>query len=360
MSILRVGVIGCGKIAPAYVKGLALFPEDVKLTACADLMEGRAQEFAAEYGLQAMSISELLDSPDVDLVLNLTIPAAHAEVALQAISAGKHIYNEKPLAVELTDGKKILEAAQSAGVRAGCAPDTFLGGGIQTARALIDSGAIGQPIAAGAFMMGHGPESWHPNPFFFYEKGGGPVLDMAPYYLTALVNLMGPVQTVAAMTGAAFSERVAGHESIRGQTMPVQVSTHATGALRFESGAMATVTFSFDIWAHNMPRIEIYGTEGSMIVPDPNHFGGEIKVWDTTSNEWRVAEHTHRVDVLRGMGVVDMARAIRSNTEHRASAQLAQHVLEIMLAFDQSSDEQRQVAIQTQIAHPAALPVNIG
>jgi predicted dehydrogenase len=360
MSAMKIGMIGCGKIAPAYVQGLGMFPEDVKLTAVADAVHDRAVAFAAEYGLRAMTVDELVSSPDVDIVLNLTIPIAHAEIAHKAIQGGKHVYSEKPLAIELEDGAGVLHAANAAGVRAGCAPDTFLGGGIQTARALIDSGAIGQPIAAGAFMIGHGPEGWHPNPFFYYQKGGGPVLDMGPYYLTALVNLMGPIQSVAALSGAAFTERVAGHETIRGQTMPVEVSTHATGGLRFVSGATATVTFSFDVWAHNMPRIEIYGTEGSLIVPDPNHFAGDVMVWHTSTGEWRTATHTHRTDILRGYGVVDMARAIRSNTPHRASAQLAQHVLEVMLAFDRSSNEQRHITIATQTERPAALTPNLG
>jgi predicted dehydrogenase len=352
-------MIGCGKIAPAYVNGLGMFPQDVQLVAVADAVHDRAVTFAAENHIQAMTVDQLVSSPDVDIVLNLTIPVAHADVALKAIHAGKHVYSEKPLAIELQDGARVVAAAQAAGVRAGCAPDTFLGGGIQTARALIDSGAIGKPIAAAAFMMGHGPEGWHPNPFFYYQKGGGPVLDMGPYYLTALVNLVAPVESVSAMTSAAFTERVAGYETIRGQTMPVEVNTHATASLRFAGGAIGTVTMSFDVWAHNMPRIEIHGTEGSIVVPDPNHFAGDVQIWDVRTQAWRIAPHTHRTDVLRGFGVVDMARAIRGNTAHRASAQLAQHVLEVMLAFDRSSEARREIAIETSTERPAALPANL-
>jgi len=352
----RIGIIGCGNIAPAYIKGCALFPDDVQVVACADIDLARAEAFAAQHAIQALTPEALLKSDDVDIVINLTIPAVHAEVSLQAIAAGKHVHSEKPLAITIEDGRRVLEAAAAANVRVGCAPDTFLGGGLQTARQLIDRGAIGRPIAATAFMMSHGPEKWHPNPGFFYEAGGGPMLDMGPYYITALVHLLGPIRRVQAATGRAFEERVAGHEAIKGQKLPVQISTHAAGTLDFESGAIATMIMSFDVWQHNLPRIEIYGTEGSLSVPDPNTFNGVVRLWQPASGNWQDMPPTHRDDVLRGIGVVDMARAIAENTPHRASGQLAYHVLETMMAFDTASEQGRAVLLSSGTDQPAPLP----
>ncbi|MCI0350529.1 MAG: Gfo/Idh/MocA family oxidoreductase, partial [Acidobacteriales bacterium] len=240
----------------------------------------------------------------------------------------------------------------------GCAPDTFLGAGGQTARHLIDSGAIGRPIAAAAFMMNRGPEPWHPNPFFYYQPGGGPMLDMGPYYLTALVNLMGPMQRVVALTGTGITERVAGHESVRGQPIPVEVQTHYAGSVAFASGAIATVVMSFDVHRHNLPRIEIYGSEGSISVPDPNLFTGPVSLWQPTTQQWQSVELTHRDDVLRGLGVVDMARSIEADAPHRASGALAYHVLEAMLAFETASLSGKAVDLEAVAVQPAPLVPN--
>lgn len=357
-KIYNVGFIGVGNIAPQYIRGLAQFPEAVKATACADLDMQRAQAFADENGLKAMTVEELLISPDIDIVLNLTIPAAHAEVSLTAIAAGKHVYMEKPLAINKEDGAKVIAAAKEAGVRVGCAPDTFLGGGIQTAIKLIDDGAIGTPIAATAFMLSHGPEPWHPNPFFYYLPGGGPMLDMGPYYMTALVALVGPIEQVAGMSGAGVQKRTAGHESIAGQDIPINVNTHYSGSLRFANGAIGTAVMSFDIYAHHVPRIEVHGTEGSLSIPDPNTFGGEVQLWTPDKREWVDMPLTHRDDVGRGIGVADMALGIREDRPHRASGDLANHVLEVMLAFDESSESGKFIDIQTQLERPAVLPIN--
>lgn len=357
MTALKIGMIGVGNIAPQYVRGCAQFPDDVQLIACADINMDKAQQFATDNGLQAMTIAELLAS-DVDIVLNLTIPKAHAEVSLQVIEAGKHVYAEKPLAIMLEDGQQVIDAAEKVGVRVGCAPDTFLGGGGQTARGLIDANAIGRPVAGTAFMMGRGPESWHPNPFFYYQPGGGPMLDMGPYYLTALVNLLGPVARVAAITGRGIEARTAGHDGVKGQTVPIDVQTHAAGTLEFASGAIVTVVMSFDIWRHSLPRIEVYGVDGSLRVPDPNTFGGEVHLWQPQNGNWDAITLTHRDDVGRGIGVVDMARAIQSGQPHRASGALAFHVLEVMLAFDQSSQTGQTVTINSSVAQPAALEPN--
>ena len=277
----NIGIIGTGAIAPAYMKGLGVFPDGVKVVSCADLNFERASAFAAEYGLEAMSAEGLLASDNVDIIINLTIPVAHAEVSLKILSAGKHVYLEKPLAINLADGRNVMRLAKEKGLRVGCAPDTFLGAGGQTARRIIDEGLIGRPVSANAFMMGHGPEPWHPNPFFYYVEGGGPMLDMGPYYLTALINLLGPIDCVAGMTNRAYENRTAGYEAIRGQNIPVTVDTHYAGLMRFESGAVGTIITSFDTWRSTLPRIEIHGTKGSISVPDPNTFGGDVFIIHT-------------------------------------------------------------------------------
>jgi predicted dehydrogenase len=356
---MKIGIIGTGAIAPAYIKGMALFPEHLELVACADIQEDRAQIFAKANNLEARSITNLLASDDIDLILNLTIPAAHADVSLQILQAGKHVYSEKPLAATLEDGRKIMELAHEKGLRVGCAPDTFLGAGGQTARRLIEEGAIGKPVAATAFMMGRGPDSWHPNPFFYYVAGGGPMLDMGPYYLTALVNLLGSMDTVTGISGRGIEGRVAGHEGVRGQPIPVSVNTHIAGMAQFEQGTIATLIMSFDVWAVNLPRIEIYGTEGSISVPDPNHFDGTVKLWQPSTDKWQDVESVHRGDVLRGVGVADMAEAIQANKPHRASGEMALHVLETMLAFEESSAEKQHIRLKTRAPQPEALATNL-
>lgn len=351
---MKVGLMGTGNIAPQYMKGCAMFPDNIQVVACADLDQERAATFATEYGIKPHTPNSLLAS-DVDIVINLTPPKNHLDTSLQVIAAGKHLYSEKPLAIELADAQKILDEGDAMGVRIGCAPDTFLGAGLQTSRQVIDSGEIGTPIAATAFLASHGPEGWHPNPFFFYQYGGGPMLDMGPYYITALVNLMGSVTAVSAMTSRSFTERTAGHEHIRGEPFVVDVSTHFAGTLRFANGALATLLVSFDIWAHHLPRIEVYGTTGSLSVPDPNTFKGRVQVWKQDAGAWSDVPLVGHSDVLRGIGVADMARSIQDKTPHRASGELALHVLEVMLAFDKASTSGEQIAIQSSVTQPAPL-----
>lgn len=355
--VMKIGIIGTGNIAPAYMLGCSKFPEDIQVIACADLMRERAEAFANTHNLQAQSIDELLNNPEIDLIINLTIPVAHVEVSQQIIDAGKHVYVEKPLALTRDEGHKVLEAAQSKGVRIGCAPDTFLGAGGQTCRQVIDRGDIGTPIAATAFMVNHGHESWHPNPSFYYQPGGGPMFDMGPYYLTALVNLLGSIQTISAITGKSFDERIAEHENVKGQVIPVNVNTHVAGTIGFKNQAIATIIMSFDIWQHKLPCIEIYGTEGTLIVPDPNIFGGEVKLWNTKHQEWLTIPHVGRSDVQRGAGVTDMARSIRENTPHRASGNLAYHILDAMQAFDESSEQGKHIVLESHVSRPEALPI---
>ncbi len=353
--VMKVGILGTGNIAPAYIKGCSKFPEDIQVVACADLFLERAQAFAKTNHLQAQSIEDLLNNVELDLIINLTIPDAHAEVSLQIIEAGKHVYVEKPLALNREEAFSVIEAAKEKGLRVGCAPDTFLGAGGQTSRQVIDRGDIGTPIAATAFWAYHGHESWHPNPSFYYQPGGGPLFDMGPYYLTALVNLLGPIQSVSAMTKRSFNTRVAQHESIKGQEIPVNVDTHVAGNVRFVNGAIATIITSFDLWTHHLPCIEIYGTKGTLIVPDPNQFDGDVKVWTAESQEWRLVVPVGRSDVQRGIGVADMARAIAHNEAHRASGELAYHVLDTMQAFDESSAQQQHITLNSEPEQPAIL-----
>jgi predicted dehydrogenase len=353
--VMQIGIIGTGNIAPAYITGCSKFPEDIQVVACADLRHDQAQAFAEANNLQAQSVDDLLKNDALDLIINLTIPAAHAEVSQQIIAAGKHVYVEKPLALSRDEGLKVLHAAEAKGVRVGCAPDTFLGAGGQTCRMVIDRGDIGEPVAATAFMAVHGHESWHPNPSFYYQPGGGPLFDMGPYYLTALVNLMGPMAAVSAMTSRSFSERVAEHESIKGQVIPVNVDTHIAGTVGFANGALATIIMSFDVWSHHLPRIEIYGTKGTLVVPDPNTFTGDVIVWDMARREWQQIDHVGRSDVQRGIGVADMARALANDEPHRVSGELAYHVVDAMQAFDESAAQRQHIDLSSQPPRPAAL-----
>ena len=358
MQTLKVGLIGVGNIAPAYIEGCAPF-DVIKITACADILTERAQAFAAEHGLQAYSVDELLARDDIDIAVNLTIPLAHAEVSLRIIEAGKHAYSEKALAVTREDGAKIVKAAKEAGVRMGCAPDTFLGGGLQSARKAIDDGMIGAPIAAPAVFMAHGPESWHPNPGIFYQQGAGPLFDMGPYYLTALVHLMGPVARVSAAARMTFAERVATSEALMGTRLPVEVNTHIAGALEFANGAIASIITSFDVWGHHLPNMEIHGETGSISVGDPNHFHGANHILKGGTREWAELPHTHTTNIGRGAGVADMAYAIQSGRNHRVSGELAFHVLDIMCALEESAAQGRRIELGSTVEQPMALPAGL-
>lgn len=355
-EISNVGIIGCGNISSAYINGCRAF-EHLRVAAVADLARDAARAKAAEHDIPAVySVEELLADPAIDIVINLTVPTAHAAVSLAAIAAGKHIYSEKPLAITRQEGQAILETAAARGVRVGCAPDTFLGGGLQTCRKLIDDGAIGEPVAATAFVLSHGPEGWHPNPGFFYQAGAGPLFDMGPYYVTALVHLLGPVRAVTAMARISFPERVADSPAIRGQKLPVEVPTHVAATLAMAAGPVATLITSFDVWGHSLPRIEVYGSEGSLSVPDPNRFDGPVRLLRAGSKEWQEVPLTHSDAVSRGTGVADMALAISRGEAHRASGALAYHVLDVMQSFYDASDEERWVYPASTCDQPAALP----
>ncbi len=357
---VKVGVIGCGNISPIYFKAGKRF-EILDIVACADLVMDRAKSRAAEFGVsKACTVKELLADPEIEIVLNLTIPNAHAEIGLAALGAGKSVYDEKPLAVRREDGQRMLEIAKAKGLLIGGAPDTFLGAGIQTCRKLIDDGWIGEPVAATAFMVCHGHESWHPDPEFYYKVGGGPMFDMGPYYLTALVNLIGAVRRVSGSTRITFAERTITSQPKYGTKIEVEVPTHVAGLLDFANGAIGTIVTSFDVWAGELPRIEIYGSEGSLSVPDPNTFGGPVRIHRAGSKEWNeVPLAFGYADNSRGLGVADMASALRSGRPHRASGTLTYHVLDIMHAVHDSSRDGCRVDLATACERPAPLPLGL-
>lgn len=356
---VKVGIIGCGNIFPAYMKGLRYY-DILEVAAVADMDISRAQARAKEFSIpHAYSVSELLADSSIEIVVNLTVPQAHAEVTLAILNAGKHAYGEKPLALTRDEGAQILASAAAKGLLVGSAPDTFLGGGIQTARKVIDDGLIGRPIAATACMAGHGPESWHPNPEFYYKLGGGPMFDMGPYYLTALINLMGPVRRVTGSAQVSFPERIATSKEKNGLKITVEVPTYVAGIMDFASGAVGTIITSFDTWSHNLPLIEIYGSEGSMNVPDPNNFGGKVLVRRWDEKEWREIKLSHSDEIGRGTGVADMAYAIRIGRAHRASGQLAFHVLDLMQSFHEASTQGTHVTVTSTVTQPAALPIGL-
>lgn len=346
---MKAGIIGCGNISAIYLENLKKSPV-VEVVAVADLVTERAQARAEEFGIaNAYTVDELLGDQEIELVINLTIPGSHASIDLAALEAGKHVYAEKPLATSLQDGKRVVELAEQKGLRAGSAPDTFLGSGVQTAKAAIEAGKIGIPVAATAFMMGGGPEGWHPDPEFFYAPGGGPMLDMGPYYLTALVELLGSIRRISASVGAQIPVRTIGSGPKSGQQIQVQTPTHLAGTIDFKQGAIATMITSFDIKAGaNLPWIEIYGTEGTLSLPDPNFFNGDVKLRPSGSSEWEVLTPVFEsTQNERGRGVNDMVEAIRSGRKHRANGNLAYHVLEAMYAFEESSISGSHVVLES-------------
>lgn len=364
---LGVGFIGTGNISSAYLRAMIGhdtmpgFPVlDIK--ALADMRPEAAQARATEFGLTAMSIDDMLASPDIALIVNLTIPRAHVEVGLRCLAAGKHVYSEKPLGITYAEGRKLLDAANKAGRRIGSAPDTFLGGAHQQARAVVDSGALGQLVGGTGFFMCPGHEAWHPDPAFYYDIGGGPVLDMGPYYITDLVNLLGPVARVSAMASRLRSQRPVLSEPKQGQVMNVQVDTHATASLGFANGAIVQVGLSFDVAAHKHVPLELYGTEASLIVPDPNFFGGEVEIRKRGKDEtWTPVPVTqpYADGNYRSLGVADMAAGILDNRPHRANGDLALHVLEVMEAFATAAAEGCTIDIKTPVSRPEPLATSL-
>jgi predicted dehydrogenase len=359
MRTIGFGVIGCGNISTAYLTAARNFPQ-LQLRAVADMRSDMAQKRGAEFGVPGMRVDDLLKRDDIEIVINLTVPLAHTDVSMAVLRAGKHVYSEKPLGVNVAEARKVMDLAAEKSLRVGCAPDTFLGGGHQTARRLIDEGAIGTPLGGSAFFMCPGHERWHPAPGFYYLRGGGPMLDMGPYYITDLVQLLGPVASVMGTTSRIRKERLINSEPMKGTLIPVEVDTHVAGTLEFVSGALVSIAMSFDVPKHRHTPIEIYGSEGSICVPDPNRFGGVVSV-AKTGGEWEdiPLSHGYSDGNFRSIGVADMAAAIASGREHRASGALAFHALEVMEAFQTSSDQGRRVGIDSRVERPAMMPAGL-
>ncbi len=357
---VQVGVIGCGNISSAYFSHAPVFPI-LDVVACADLDEEKAKSQAEKFRIpQALTVDELLAHPEIEIVLNLTVPQAHVPVGLQAIASGKHTYAEKPLALDREDGRKLLEAASAKGLRVGCAPDTFLGAGIQTARKMVDDGAIGRPVAFTAFMMGRGHESWHPSPEFYYQPGGGPMFDMGPYYLTALLNLLGSLTRLTGAASVAIPERTITSRPLHGKKITVTTPDHIAGTMEFAGGAVGTIITSFATshaqYDGQFP-ITIYGTKGTLKVPDPNGFDGPVQI--NTGGGFEDVPHAFPTGYSRMVGVADMAYAIRSGRAHRASGEQAYTVLDAMQGFLDSSRTGQAYTLSAPYERPDAMPAGL-
>ncbi|MDF2715205.1 MAG: gfo/Idh/MocA family oxidoreductase [Paenibacillus sp.] len=360
MDKLKVGIIGTGNISGIYFQNGKRF-ESMEVVACADLDVEKAKAKADEHEVRGCSVEELLADPDIQMVINLTVPQVHGAVALQALEAGKHVYSEKPLTATREEGKQVLEVARKKGLRVGCAPDTFLGAGIQTSIKLVDDGWIGTPIGATSFMLGAGPEGWHPNPEFFYKTGGGPLFDMGPYYLTALVALLGPITRVTGSAKISFPERTATSQQLFGKKIKVETPTHIAGIFDFASGPMATLLTSFDVKGGSvLPRIELYGSEGTLQIPDPNTFGGKVRIRRAGAEEWSDIPLTYgKSENARGVGAADMAKAILTGRDHRANGEMAYHVLEAMFGILDASEQGVHYTMQSTCQRPAPFPLGL-
>ena len=372
MQTIQLGIVGCGNISDAYLTGGAR-SQIVSVKSVTDLDMDRAKAKAAAYGKQAVSLDEMLSDPDISIIVNLTPPQAHADIGRRAIAAGKHFYSEKPFAVTLAEARELVAAAAAAGLRVGSAPDTFLGAAHQTVRSIIDEGRIGKVVAGAATFATPGMEMWHPNPFFFFEKGGGPVLDIGCYPITQLVNCLGAVESVVAHASKGREIRTITSEMYKGREIKVEVPTTVNGVLAFADGANVSVTVSWDVWKHTRHPIELYGTEGSILNPDPNFFGGTVLSsvrdgeWQEVSIEGRPFGAPTRqggdgrsLADYRMAGVFDMACAIASGRPHRANGALALHVLEIMEALEVSAADGRRVNIESRCARPEPVPLGLG
>lgn len=366
-TTLRIGIVGCGSISLAYLRNAPLF-RGVEISACADINPDASARRAAEFGIRAMEVGALVTDPEVDLVLNLTFPAAHFDISMRALSAGKHVFTEKPLAVRAEDGGTLVSAAASRGVALGSAPDTFLGAAGRLARRLMGEGRIGTPVIGTAFMLGRGMEHWHPDPSFYYQPGAGPVMDMGPYYLTMMVNLLGPVRRVQAVATSGQSERLITAEGPkRGTRFKVGTPTSLLSLLEFDCGTAVTFGASWDVFRHSNHPIELHGTEGSLGLPDPDNFGGIVSIshggatWDETDTStllygaanWPV-DAPNRAN-YRMLGLADLARAIPEGRAPRASGELALHVLEVMEAILRAGETGTAQVVGGTIAQPAEL-----
>ncbi|MGV1868117.1 MULTISPECIES: Gfo/Idh/MocA family protein [unclassified Rhizobium] len=364
---IGLGVIGCGNISMTYLRNTALFA-GVELRACADISPDMAALRAGQYNIRALTVDQLLADPEIDLVLNLTIPAVHFDVTMSALSAGKHVFTEKPLATSAADGRTLVAEARQRGLLLGSAPDTFLGAAGRRARRLMEEGAIGRPVSGTAFMMGRGMEHWHPNPQFYYQPGGGPVFDMGPYYLTMMVNLLGPVVRVMAMATKGQEERLITAEGpFQNTTFTVGTPTNVLSLLEFKSGATVNFGASWDVFRHSNHPIELHGTEGSLRLPDPDTFGGTVSLSEHGA-EWRDFDSDGELYGARNwpyaapdranyrmLGVADLVRALEEGRAPRASGDLALHVLDIMEAILASGESQQSITIDGTFQQPPLL-----
>ena len=366
---LGVGIMGCGNISTTYFKLAPLF-RGLNVVACADLNAEAAALRAEEYGVKAQSVSELLANDEVDVIVNLTIPAAHFTVSKQILEAGKHVYSEKPLAITLEEGKALQALAREKGLAFGCAPDTFLGGAHQLARKYIDEGGVGRITSGTCHVMSPGMEMWHPNPGFFFVEGGGPILDLGPYDIASLITFLGPVRRVAALTSMASPTRTVTSEPLNGQTIPVETPTNIHALLEFVNGATITLSASWDVWSHRHANMELYGTEGSIFVPDPNFFGGTVEAsgrdkdiqpleaWD---HPFGVANQEHpqgpRAN-YRTAGLADMAIAIIEGRDARCSLERTLHAVDVMTSILKSGTDGRFIEMTTTCTQPAALGID--
>lgn len=359
MKTVKIGIVGIGAISGIYLENITGTFREIEIIGVCDLIRERAERAVEKYPIPRLyeNMYELFADPEVDIVLNLTRPYEHYDVTMAALRAGKHVYSEKPLAASLREGQEIMALAKEKGLMVGGAPDTFLGAGIQTCRKLIEDGYIGRPIGAAGFMICHGHESWHPDPDFYYQYGGGPMFDMGPYYLTALVNLLGCVSSVSAMTKASFPQRTITSEEHFGEIIEVNVPTYIAGTMQFENGAIGTLFTTFDVFYPGQARLEVYGLEGTLFVPDPNGFGGPVKLLrpeDGTVREMPLvfgyAENS------RALGLADMAKALQTGRRFRANSDQTFHVLEIMEGFTKSGKEKKQVKIESRFEKTPLMP----
>ena len=348
--MVKIGIVGVGAISGIYLKNIKEMFKEIEVTGVYDLLSEKAEKAMEEYGVQKKyeSMEELFADKEIDIVLNLTIPFEHYKVTKAALLAGKHVYSEKPLAATLEEGKELVELAKEKNLMLGGAPDTFLGAGIQTCRKLIEDGFIGDLVGAAAFMICRGHERWHPNPEFYYKFGGGPMMDMGPYYLTAMVNLLGRVKGLTGTTRTSFPQRVITSEPKSGTIIDVEVPTIVSGTMDFENGAMGTIFTTFDVHYDKQARFEIYGSKGTLLVPDPNTFGGPIYLLRQEEKEFKEMPLLFPYETnSRGLGIADMAKAIETGRSARADGMQTLHVLEIMTAFERSSNEGKYVTLET-------------
>lgn len=353
---LSVGIMGCGDISAAYLERADQLPE-IEICAVADLDSARARARAEAFQVPRVLAPEaLVTDAEIQVVLNLTPPAAHGAVSLAALRAGKHVYSEKPLALDRAAGREILREATARHLAVGCAPDTFLGAGLQTALRLLRAGKVGKPVFAAGFMACHGHEHWHPAPEYYYQPGGGPLFDMGPYYLTALVAALGPVRRVAGAVRTSGPERRVDRGPFAGRRIPVATPTHVSGLLEFEGGAQAVLVTSFDVWKHGLPYLEIHGTKGSLSLPDPNTFEGPVRLAEAHGEEWReVPLGAGARGNARGTGLAEMARALSEGRPHRASGEIAFHVLDVMEGIYEAARLGRWMAVESTVAPPPLL-----